>query len=236
MKALIDRVLDDCGYRDNPYFRTLREGSLTREDFVETQIQFYFAVVFFSRPMAAVAAKIPDARHRVEVLRNVWEEHGEGDASLMHGATFLTFLERLAGLREEDVNRRALWPEVRVFNTTLVGAAVLDEYLVSVGMLGIIERMFSEISAWIGRAVVDQGWIEQDQMIHYTLHQELDVRHADDFFEVLRPAWEADPADHYYIEQGLRLGAAVFDGLYAGLHRGRGRRWMAESRGHHSRA
>jgi pyrroloquinoline-quinone synthase len=236
MKALIERVLDDCGYRENPYFAALRDGSFAHDDFVETQAQFYFAVDFFSRPMAAVAAKIPEARCRVAVLRNVWEEHGEGDASLMHGATFLAFLERLAGIREEDLDRRALWPEVRMFNTTLVGAAVLDEYLVSVGMLGIIERMFSEISGWIGRAVVDRGWVEPDRMVHYTLHEALDVKHSDDFFEVLRPAWEAGPADRYYIEQGLRLGAAAFDGLYAGLWRGRARRWTASSRGHHSRA
>ncbi|MFK7990254.1 MAG: TenA family transcriptional regulator [Sandaracinaceae bacterium] len=226
MNALIDQVLDDSGFRDNPYFTALRDGSFERDDFLETQVQFYFAVVFFSRPMAAVAAKIPEAQRRVEVLRNVWEEHGEGDASLMHGATFLTFLNRLGGLDEAAVDARALWPEVRVFNTTLVGAAVLDDYLVSVGMLGIIERMFSEISAWIGEAVVARAWFERERLIHYTLHHELDIKHADDFFKVLAPVWESDPESRYAIEQGIRLGATVFDGLYRGLHRARARRWM----------
>lgn len=49
MNELLDRVLEDCGYRDNPYFQSLRDGSMDFDDFVETQIQFYFAVVFFSR-------------------------------------------------------------------------------------------------------------------------------------------------------------------------------------------
>lgn len=236
MNALIARVLEETAYADNPYFTSLADGSFDKDDFVETQVQFYFAVVFFSRPMAAVAAKIPEAQRRVEVLRNVWEEHGEGDASMMHGSTFLTFLERLGGLSEQDVERRTLWPEVRAFNTTLVGAAVLDEHLVSVGMMGIIERMFVDISTWLGRGVVKRGWLSEERMIHYNLHEALDIKHSDDFFDVLRPTWESDPEARYYIEQGLRLGATAFDGLYRGLHRARARRWMAERDAPHTRA
>ena len=238
MNDLIDRVLRDVDYGSNPYFEALRDGSFARDDFVETQIQFYFAVTFFSRPMSAIAARIPDAELRIEILRNVWEEHGEGNASMMHGSTFLTLLDRLAGISREEVEDRALWPEVRAFNTTLVGAGVLDEHLVSVGMMGIIERMFSDISAWIGRAIVDRGWLTEDQMIHYNLHEKLDIRHSDDFFDVLRPAWDRGEEDRYYIEQGMRLGAFTFNALYEGLYRGRARRWSSgghSNRGHHTR-
>ena len=56
MKQLLVAILDDCGYRANPYFSALRDGSFARDDFLETQIQFYFAVVFFSRPMAALGS------------------------------------------------------------------------------------------------------------------------------------------------------------------------------------
>ena len=132
LQQTIERVLEQTPYRANPYFMNLRDRTFPREDFLETQIQFYFAVVFFSRPMAALAAKIPDARLRVEVVRNVWEEHGEGDEARVHGHTFLTLLERLGEIRLADVNRRALWPEVRIFNTTLAGACVLDEHLIGV--------------------------------------------------------------------------------------------------------
>ena len=160
----------------------------------------------------------------MEVLRNVWEEHGEGDAKMTHGTTFLIFLERLAEIDAADVAKRAAWPEVRIFNTVLVGAAVLDDYLVSVGMMGIIERMFADISSWIGRAVVARGWVPHDRMIHYTLHEKIDVKHSDDFFDVLRPAWKESAENRYQIEQGLRLGASVFDGMYRGLYEHRTRR------------
>ncbi|MFO0984398.1 MAG: iron-containing redox enzyme family protein [Planctomycetota bacterium] len=234
MQQLVTDILEQCGYRSNPYFAALRSGEMCHDDFVETQIQFYFAVVFFNRPMAALAAKIPTPELRVEVLRNVWEEHGEGDASRVHGRTFLEFLDRLAHVTEADVERRALWPEVRVFNTTLVGACVLDDYLIGAGLLGMIERMFCDISSWIGRAVVARGWLRAEQMIHYNLHQQLDVRHSQDFFDILARSWDHGPLNRYMIEQGLRLGATVFDGLYHGLYRNRARRAMREVTGPHS--
>lgn len=236
VSSLVDRILRETDALANPYFRALVDGSLSREDFVETQAQFYLAVIFFNRPMAALAAKIPYAALRMEVLRNVWEEHGEGDAERVHGRTFVTLMERLAGLNEQELSRRALWPEVRIFNTALAGACVLDEYLIGTATLGIIERTFCDISRLIGAAIVDRGWLKADQVIHYSLHQDLDIKHAQDFFNVLGPAWDENIENRYYIEQGLRMGATLFDGLYAGLYRARGRRWLREQGGPHSRA
>ncbi len=236
MQAAIARVLVEIDCLRNPYLVALHDGSFEREDFLATQVQFYYCVLFFSRPMAAVAAKIPDPELRVEVLRNVWEEHGEGDPGRMHGATFREFLRRLGGIEREQLDREPLWPETRLFNTALAGAGVLDEYFVSVAMLGMIERMFSEISSWIGRGVVARGWMAEHEMVHYDLHEVLDVRHAQDFFDVLEGSWESDPASRYYIEQGMWLGACAFDTLYRGLHRARARRWSPVARAHHSRA
>lgn len=230
LERLVDDVLADVGYHGNPYFRALRDGSFAREDFLETQLQFHAAVVFFNRPMSALAAKIPDALLRAQIVRNVWEEHGEGDPSRMHGATFETFLARLSGWSEarvrEELARRPLWPEVRAFNTVLVGACVLDDHLVGVGTMGIIERMFTDISSWIGRSVVERGFLREDELVHYDVHEVLDVRHSADFFAVCATAWDESPRERHRVEQGLRMGAVVFDELYERLYRARARRWL----------
>ena len=224
MKNTIDRILGDYAPASNPYLAGLRDGSLSREDFVETQMQFYYAVVFFSRPMAVLAAKIPSAAVRTEILRNVWEEHGEGSAEQRHGATFLELLNRLAGKTRDDVETRALWPEIRAFNTTLIGCCALDDWEIGAGCLGIIERMFVDISAWIGHEIAAREWLPKDRVVHYAVHEVLDVKHSDDFFAVLEPAWDQDAAARYRIEQGLRLGAYVFDRLYRDLWQARSRR------------
>ncbi len=223
----VESVLAETPIDRNPYLASLADGSLSREDFLETQAQFYYAVVFFSRPMAALVAKIPTAGLRVEILRNVWEEHGEGDLSHRHGATFLELLNRLGGLTQADVEARALWPEVRAFNAVLAGTCMLDDWEVGAGMLGMIERMFSTISARIGRGITARGFLTTERLIHYKLHEELDVRHSDDFFAALRPTFESGPRGRQLVEQGLRLGAYVFDRLYRDLFAARGRRLLA---------
>jgi len=226
LETLIQQVLEESGYRTNPYFTHLKDGQFEKDDFVATQVQFFFAVVFFSRPMAALAAKIPSPTARLEVLRNVWEEHGEGNLSSGHGTTFLEFLKRIAGLSPPEVDQRVLWPEVRIFNTTLAGAALLDHYVVGVALLGIIERMFSEISGWIGQGVVKRGWLTTDTLVHYKVHEQLDIKHSDDFFAILHAPFRESAVHRYHVEQGLRLGATLFNGLYEGLWRARSRRWV----------
>lgn len=236
LNDVISSVLENSGFRGNPYFKALKDGSFEKDDFVETQIQFYCAVIFFSRPMAALAAKIPTPALRLEVLRNVWEEHGDGDATRVHGTTFIELLKRLGNVTPEQIEQRALWPEVRAFNTVLTGTCVLDEYLTGVGLMGMVERMFAEISAWIGQGIVARKWISEAQLIHYTLHQELDMKHSQDFFDILEQAWGKSAENRYAIEQGLGLGAYVFNKLYEDLYRARTQRSLRTVKGPHSRA
>ena len=82
--------------------------------------------------------------------------------------------------------------------------------------MGIIEQAFASISAIIGRSVVDRGWVKPADLVHYKLHAEIDERHAEEFFAVLEPCW-ADGSRKYATEQGLELGAYVFDRLYRDL-------------------
>ena len=236
MEKMVDRVLEDINYRNNVYFTELLDKNFDKEDFIETQIQFFFAVVFFNRPMSALAAKIPDAKLRLEILRNVWEEHGEGNIDMMHQNSFLTLLQRIGGITSLDVRERSLWPEVRIFNTCLSGVCILDDYITGVATIGIIEKMFSEISTILGNAIVKLGWLNSNTIIHYDLHKELDVKHSQDFFDVIEKNWEKNEDDRYYIEQGIRMGATLFNNLYTSLYKNRKNRLNRKFYGSHSRA
>jgi len=236
MKDLITSILNETDYKNNPYFIGLQNGDFSKEDFIETQIQFFFAVVFFNRPMAALAAKIPSAELRLEILKNVWEEHGEGSLSMTHENTFLTFLNRLGNVTAKDINERTLWPEIRIFNTCLTGACVMDDYLVGTALLGIIELMFCHISSILADGVINRGWLVSDKMIHYNLHLELDIKHSQDFFNILEASWKDSIENKYLIEQGLRLGATLFNNLYYGLYQNRKKRLNRSFLGPHSKA
>jgi pyrroloquinoline-quinone synthase len=214
--AQADLILRRIDILHNPYFRDLCGGVMALESFRRSQEQFFHAVTFFPRPMAALLARLPYPRQRLEILHNLVEEHGEFEESRFHPNTFLHFLDKI-GSQPEVVASRPPAPALRAFNAVLLSACVLDEPEVGIGCLGIIEHAFASISALIGKAVVERSWLRADDLVHYTLHAQIDTRHAEGFFALVEPAWD-DPARRGYVEQGLELGAYCFDRLYRDLH------------------
>lgn len=213
--AAADQILAGIGIMDNPYLRALSDNAMSLERFRRSQEQFFFAVTFFPRPMAALVGRIPHPRRRLDILHNLVEEHGEFDEAHFHHNTFQTFL-RSIGCDPEKLATMPVAPQLRAFNSVLTAACVLDELEVGVGCMGIIEHAFAGISARIGQAVVKNGWVASEELVHYKLHAEIDMRHAEEFFAVVEPLWD-NPARRYFIEQGLDLGAYIFDRLYRDL-------------------
>lgn len=208
-------VLEKTGMLQNPYFTALADGSMSLECFRRTQEQFFFAVTFFPRPMAALVARIPNPRARLDILHNLVEEHGEFQEDQFHHTTFQRFLVSI-GSQLEPVESAALCPAVRAFNSVLTTSCLHDELEVGVACMGIIESAFAGVSRAIGKAVVERGWVSPDALVHYKLHAEIDHRHAEEFFAVVEPRW-SDERGRYHIEQGLGLGAYIFDRLYRDL-------------------
>ncbi|HSU66678.1 MAG TPA: iron-containing redox enzyme family protein, partial [Tepidisphaeraceae bacterium] len=210
-------VIRRLGLLENPYLIRLADGSMSLESFRASQEQFFFAVSYFPRPMAALIARLPDPAVRLDVLHNLVEEHGDFQADRFHQNTYREFL-RSIGARDPLADGVKPSAVVHAFNTLLMGACAHDEIETSIACLGVIERAFADISATIGKAVVGRGWVPAGRLLHYTLHAEIDVRHADEFFAILEPRWD-DPARRAAIEQGLELGAFAFDRLYRDLAR-----------------
>jgi pyrroloquinoline-quinone synthase len=208
-------ILERIGILENPYFKQLKDGSMSLEDFQKSQEQFYFAVVFFSRPMAALAGRIDNPKDRLGILENVVEEHGNMNEDCFHSSTFRKFLLSVIG-KETEFEGMIVCPQVRAFNAVITTACIFDEIEVGIGCMGIIELAFADISTIVGNAVVERGWIRREDLTHYKLHAEIDARHADDFFKIVEKKWQ-DPNKQYYIKQGLELGAYIFDRLYRDL-------------------
>ena len=212
-----EQILKKSGVLSNGYLKALSDGSMSKEMFRLSQEQFFFAVMFFPRPMSALVGRIPDPIQRLDILKNVVEEHGEFAESKFHQTTFQNFLTTLGSDVGSLGDKRALWPEVRAFNTVLAGSCSFSELEVGIGCMGIIELAFASISASIGASVVQHQWVDRDNLTHYSLHAKLDERHAAEFFQVIEDSWD-DPDRRHYIEQGLSLGAYVFKQLYESLY------------------
>lgn len=210
-----EQAIAERGLLQNPYFQSLQSGAMTLDQFRATQEQFFFAVSFFSRPMAALVGRIPEPRTRLDILHNLVEEHGEFREEAFHHTTFQQFL-RAIGSDPSKLEALDLWPCVRAFNSVLTCACVLDEIEVGIGCIGVIEYAFSDISRAIGNAVVAHGWVPAEKLVHYKLHAEIDRRHADEFFAVIEPGWDNE-RKRYSTRQGVQMGVYIFDRLYADL-------------------
>ena len=215
VSARAGAILERSGIMANVYFRDLQSGAMPLDAFRRTQEQFFFAVTFFPRPMAALVGRIPDPKQRLDVLHNLVEEHGEFQEQRFHHNTFQQFL-RSIGADPDRLDDLMIWPEVRAFNSVLTTACVLDDLEVGVACMGVIEQAFAGISALIGRAVVERGWVKAEDLVHYKLHAEIDERHAAEFFAVVESGWRGG-SRRYHVEQGLELGTYIFDRLYRDL-------------------
>ena len=240
LMQVVERQKASSGILCSPYFATLQNSEMSRFTFESTQQQFFYAVRFFSRAMAALAARIPDSTTRLPLIHNLAEEHGlaeeddlpeSGDVraqglaehhhpfhpALAHDRTFLAFLERLrvaspvAG--QEYIER----PGVRAFNLALWAACAIEHPSAAFACLGAIEYAFADISALIGNSIVDHGWMSRDNLVHYKLHAEIDKRHAGDFFSVVVNDWADNAVGRHHVESGLSLGFYLFKRLYDDL-------------------
>lgn len=226
LMTCVERWTERLPILSNGYFTALRQDSMSREVFVRTQKQFYFAVRYFSRPMAALLARMPDSASRQGLIHNLSEEHGFDDESedqapgfdpaVAHDLTFLAFLRSL-GVTPQEMAREREAPGVRAFNVALMGTCQMERVETAFGCLGVIEYAFADICELIGRKVVERAWITRDKLVHYKLHAQIDKRHAADFFKVVDGAWNRDPAARPAIEDGIQLGLHVFNRLYEDL-------------------
>lgn len=200
-----DRVLQRQSLTSHPYFAAL-PALMTRERFLDSQQQFYHAVRFFSQAMGALLARQPNSEARRVLMHNLAEEHGmDEEHPVAHDRTFTQFL---ASLESEPGPQD---PEVRAFNLALYGACASEAVPFAFACLGIIEYAFADISALIGTTVVARGWVAQEQLVHYSLHAEIDKRHAAEFFDVIE---QAPPEE---VQAGLRYGWHIFSQLYRSL-------------------
>lgn len=214
VQSRADAVLRRVDFSQNPYLRALADGTMTLDVFRGTQAQFYSAVAYFPRPMAALLSRLPEPEARLNILRNLVEEHGEFRPEEFHPTTFRRFLRSIGCT--DDVTSLDPGPVIHAFNALLLGVCLSDEVEAGLCCLGIIELAFAGVSAAVGKAVIDRRWVEPGKLVHYRLHAEIDGRHAEEFFLATEPRWD-EPRVRKAAERGLELGAYAFDRLYRDL-------------------
>ena len=83
-------------------------------------------------------------------------------------------------------------------------------------LLGIIEHVYVGISRQLTDVIADRGWGDLGTQSHYTVHEEIDVRHARDLFALCHAGWSV-PGRRQDIAAAMLLGAHYFWAVYLDL-------------------
>lgn len=194
---------------DGEFFASLRDGSMTLEEFRLTQEQFYHAVNYYSQPIAALFSRLDDPALRMKLLLNLLDEHGNIDLDRCHTMTFKAFLDGIEACLDP-----AEGPEAKAFNAALTGICTHERAEFAMAALGMIELCFSEISQTIAEGVIERGWMKEEDLAHYSLHAHLDIEHAATLFEL---AMSMENASDRAITDGLAFGQFLIVRLYEDL-------------------
>lgn len=214
VKYLADEILKETPVINGSFFKDL--PTMDKELFKHVQAQFFFAVDYFSRPMAAVVSRLPLHKDRIDILHNIVEEHGDFSIESYHANTFKKFLSTI-DISAEHMQKLIPSPTVTMFNYTLMGACAHEDPIIAIACNGIIEYAFADISALIGKQVVGREWVKKEDLVHYNLHADIDKQHAEEFFKIVEPFMD-NPEQRDKVISGLRLGAYIFNRLYEDLY------------------
>jgi len=97
IREVLEQEVLNYDLKKHTYFKSLTDGSMNKEVFLQTQEQFTYMVEYFSRPMSLLISNIEDELTRMKIVENLWEEHGNGDPEKIHARTIFEFINNMRG-------------------------------------------------------------------------------------------------------------------------------------------
>lgn len=168
--------IENYSLNNHHWFEFMNQAN--QSEFLSSQEGFYYAVKAFPRMLSRLASIIEDSEHRVMVIENLWEEHGQGNSSLFHTNTFHQYLRSLGLQKEIKAIAHNPWVDEWidcVLNKNL-SPANYASYLAG------IEYIYARISKSISDHVL-QFDLSCEQS-HYKNHSALDFEHAAELLKV----------------------------------------------------
>ena len=83
-------------------------------------------------------------------------------------------------------------------------------------MMRIIEDRYAEMSKLISEKILKNKWLTEKTLVHYKVHEKLDLEHAESFYQIISPKW-LNKNIQKDIKEGLRFGNDLILNLYTNL-------------------
>ena len=188
------------------------------QDFAE---QYAIYCYHFPRFLAATAANIPDDKARFPIIKNLWEEHGEGNIEKSHRTLYQNFGKAL------HLNIGNLASIEALESTTYCVEKLLNicqktHFLESLGALGPGTEFFtSDEYQKVAEGLKKYDFLNKNDILFWTVHISLDETHYSDMINVLIPYIE-NVENQKLIKRGAKQAVALellfWNGLEENLH------------------
>lgn len=195
---------------ESKYFKALNKSGL--ESFFDSQKSFIHAVDNWSKMLGLMVCKCETDVQRLVFVKNLYDEHGDGDLSNSHIKTF----ERFMRLKNEDYKFNDIehLSSVESFNINLFTPLNNESFDFLCGMLGMIEYTYINVSKCINQYISKNMNINPESVPHYSLHETLDFTHSKELFELIDNKGELSKDAIKGINYGYKIFVELYDRLF----------------------
>ena len=215
MYIYIKNLKENTPIKDQLYFSLLKQNKMSFETFKYSQVNFYKSVLKFSKPLFVLCSRINNYEDRMKVLENIIDEHGNGNLKNTHGNTYKMYLNSL-GIEDDKFSESYEHVSCSKFYSEVEKIVSLGNLDKAIAMYGIIEDRYTEISSFTAKTVLKNKWIEKENLIHYSNHEELDQYHAKLFYSIIEQRWKIEKSQKN-IKTGLNIGNKLVLSLFNDL-------------------
>lgn len=204
----------------HPYLRLLEDGLIDTAELRRFIVQYNEYCAVFPRLLAAVASNIPDDLTRLGLIKNLWEEHGEGDPRLSHRTLFSRLWSALS-IDSLHPREREVLSSTASYAQKMLHFCKSRHFLEGLGALGPGTESFTGVEyEVILNGLKQLGLLSEFDLEFFAAHIELD---GDHYLEALSSLEQWVDEEHEEDNRRLvRFGAMTaiefevefWDGLY----------------------
>ena len=209
-----------CRYQDfplhhHPFFQRLQRESVNKESLWLLLTNFRGAATHFSRRLANIIARIDDQRICCTLVKQLNDELGNGNIDAIHIKLFERLMSAIDTWKIASCSAEMLIPG-QEFSQKLEELYSDPNPYIGLGAAILLEIYGEQFDPWLGTELRRTN-INSADMIWVTLHEELEVDHADESLIMIRYIAESkqnEESAKQGIERAYLASRQLLDGLY----------------------
>ena len=183
LKRLTSELFATHRVEQHALFRLLDADRLTPEEAQAVGLEIFHVVDAFPRFLAALLANLADYRERMDLVENLYAEHGRMHSQHVHVVTYRHFLYAL-GLDDAHIDGSRPGVAALAYVRAMLALCAREQPAEALGALGVIEETVARVSPSVGRYGQRRLGGARGFGSHFSVHETLDLSHADEIYQL----------------------------------------------------